>query len=293
MSTPSGGENGPALITGAARRIGLAIAGRLAREGRPVVLHTSQRSAREAELAAQAIRTQGGRAAIVGADLSDARQTEEMIEFAERAFGPFTLLVNNASMFELNSARDFSLEVYERQFAVNLRAPLGILSRNFAGRLPEGVEGSIVNIIDQRVWRLTPRYFSYTLAKSALWTATRTMAQSFAPNIRVNAVGPGPVFPSQNYGEKGFEIEARSVPLHRPADVAGIVDAVIYLSHARNVTGQMIAVDSGQHLAWETPDVLPEKGKAVSRIQSALGRRLMVNSMRPSASSRQNSISVI
>ncbi len=157
-----------------------------------------------------------------------------------------------------NSARDFSLEVYERQFAVNLRAPL-ILSRNFAARLPEGVEGCIVNIIDQRVWRLTPRYFSYTLAKSALWTATRTMAQSFAPNIRVNAVGPGPVFPSQNYGEKGFEIEARGVPLHRPADVAGIVDAVIYLSHARNVTGQMIAVDSGQHLAWETPDVLPEK----------------------------------
>ncbi len=107
MSTPSGGENGPALITGAARRIGLAIAGRLAQEGRPVVLHTSQRSAREAELAAQAIRTRGGRAAIVGADLSDARQTEEMIEFAERAFGPFTLLVNNASVFELELGARF------------------------------------------------------------------------------------------------------------------------------------------------------------------------------------------
>jgi len=259
MSAAPGGENGPALITGAARRIGLAIAGRLAHEGRPVVLHTSLRSAEEAELAAQAIRTRGGQAAIVGADLEDARQTQELIEFAERAFGPFTLLVNNASVFELDSAQDFSIDVYERQLAVNLRAPL-ILSRDFAARLPEGAEGCIVNIVDQRVWRLTPRYFTYTLAKSALWTATRTMAQSFAPRIRVNAVGPGPVFPSANYGEEAFEIEARGVPMRRPADVAGIVDAVIYLSRARSVTGQMIAVDSGQHIAWETPDVMPEKG---------------------------------
>jgi NAD(P)-dependent dehydrogenase (short-subunit alcohol dehydrogenase family) len=260
MSVASGVESGPALLTGAARRIGLAIAGRLAHEGRPVVLHSSQRSMQEAELAAQAIRARGGRAAIVCADLADARQTGDLIEFAQRAFGPFTLLVNNASVFELDSARDFSLEIYERQLAVNLRAPL-ILARDFAKRLPEDAEGSIINIIDQRVWRLTPRYFSYTLAKSALWTATRTMAQSFAPRVRVNAVGPGPVFPSENYGEEGFEIEARGVPMRRAADVAGVVEAVMYLTRARSVTGQMIAVDSGQHLAWETPDVLPEKGK--------------------------------
>lgn len=258
MSAASDGKNGPALITGAARRIGLAIAGRLAKVGRPVVLHTSRRSAEEAELAAQAIRTLGGQAAIVEADLADACQTQELIENAERAFGPFTLLVNNASVFELDSAQDFSLEVYERQLAVNLRAPL-LLSRDFAARLPEDAEGCIVNIVDQRVWRLTPRYFTYTLAKSALWTATRTMAQSLAPRVRVNAVGPGPVFPNESYGEEGFEIESHGVPMRRAADVAGIVDAVIYLSGARSVTGQMIAVDSGQHLAWETPDVLPER----------------------------------
>jgi NAD(P)-dependent dehydrogenase (short-subunit alcohol dehydrogenase family) len=257
MGAASGGREGPALVTGAARRIGLAIAGRLAHAGRPVVLHASRRSAQEAELAASAIRARGGRAAVVCADLSDARECQELVAFAARQFGPIALLVNNASVFEPDAARDFSLDVYERQLAVNLRAPL-LLARDMAAQLPADQEGAIINIIDQRVWRLTPRYFSYTLAKSALWTATRTMAQSFAPRIRVNAVGPGPVFPNATYGEEGFETEARSVPLERAADVSGVVDAVVYLAEARSVTGQMIAVDGGQHLAWRTPDVLPE-----------------------------------
>ena len=160
-------------------------------------------------------------------------------------------------MFELDNAQDFSLDVYERQMAINLRAPL-LLAQSFAARLPAGAEGAVINILDQRVWRLTPRYFTYTIAKSALWTATRTMAQAYAPNIRVNAVGPGPVLPNAFYGEKGFEAEVAGVPLERPTEMSSVVDAVIYLSNARNVTGQMIAVDSGQHLAWRTPDVLPE-----------------------------------
>ncbi len=251
-------NRGPALVTGAARRIGLAIAGRFAQQGRPVVLHASQRSFEEAELAAQAIRARGGRASAVAADLADARETEGLIEAAARDFGPVTLLVNNASLFESDHAEDFSVELFDRHFATNLRAPL-ILAREMAARLPQGEEGAIVNIIDQRVWRLTPQYFSYTLAKSALWTATRTMAQAFAPRIRVNAVGPGPVFPNKKSGEAGFEAEARNVPLHRAADVSGVVDAVVYLAGARSVTGQMIAVDSGQHLAWRTPDVLPDE----------------------------------
>jgi NAD(P)-dependent dehydrogenase (short-subunit alcohol dehydrogenase family) len=250
-------SGGAALVTGAARRIGLAIAGRLAREGRPVVLHSSPRSAEEAELAAQAIRAQGGRAAVAIADLADAAATQGLVDFASRAFGPLTLLVNNASIFEVDDAQDFSLERYERQMAINLRAPL-LLARDFAAALPEGREGAIVNMIDQRVWRLTPRYFSYTLAKSALWTATRTMAQAFAPRIRVNAVGPGPVFPNEALGDREFEIEARGVPLGHAADVSGVVDAVVFLARAKSVTGQMIAVDSGQHLAWRTPDVAPE-----------------------------------
>ncbi|MBU3886882.1 SDR family oxidoreductase [Methylosinus sporium] len=257
MSAGGAGGSGPVLVTGAARRIGLAIAARLAHCGRPVVLHASHRSIEEAELAAQAIRAKGGRAAVVGADLSDARETEALMGIAARAFGPVTLLVNNASVFELDAAQDFSVDVFDRQFAIDLRAPL-LLARDMAAQLPEEAEGAIVNIVDQRVFRLTPRYFTYTLAKSALWTATRTMAQAFAPRIRVNAVGPGPVFPNTVHGQTGFETEARGVPLRRPADVSGVVDAVVFLAEARSVTGQMIAVDGGQHLAWETPDVLPD-----------------------------------
>lgn len=250
-------HSGPALVTGAARRIGLAIAGRLAREGRPVVVHSSQRSAEEAELAAEAIRQQGGRACVAVADLANADETGRLVDFAARAFGPPTLLVNNASVFEVDQASDFTLERYERAMAINLRAPL-ILARDFAAALPEGEAGAIVNIIDQRVWRLTPRYFSYTLSKSALWTATRTMAQAYAPRIRVNGVGPGPVFPNEALGDRDFEIETRGVPLGHAAEVSGVVDAVIYLSKAKSVTGQMIAVDAGQHLAWRTPDVADE-----------------------------------
>jgi NAD(P)-dependent dehydrogenase (short-subunit alcohol dehydrogenase family) len=257
MSEGGDDADGPVLVTGAPRRIGLAIAERFAREGRPLVLHASPRSAEQAELAAHAIRQRGGRAATAIADLADAESTQRLIEQAGEAFGPLRLLVNNASIFEVDAAQDFSIELYERQMQVNLRAPL-LLSRDFAAALPASVDGAIVNILDQRVLRLTPRYFSYTLSKSALWAATRTMAQAYAPRIRVNAVGPGPVFANAALGEREFEMEARGVPLQRAADVSGVVDAVVYLSRAKSVTGQMIAVDSGQHLGWRTPDVGPE-----------------------------------
>lgn len=254
MSEGGDDSDGPVLVTGAPRRIGLALVERFAREGRPVVLHASSRSAEEAELAAHAIRQRGGRAATAIADLADAESTQRLIGEAGAPFGPLRLLVNNASIFEIDAAQDFSLELYERQMQINLRAPL-LLSRDFVAALPASANGAIVNILDQRVWRLTPLYFTYTLSKSALWAATRTMAQAFAPRVRVNAVGPGPVFPNAALGEREFEMEARGVPLQRAADVSGVVDAVVYLSRAKSVTGQMIAVDSGQHLGWRTPDV--------------------------------------
>ena len=244
-----------ALVTGSSKRIGLRIAERLARAGYAMVLHCSPSSQAEAERAASRIAADGGKAAALSADLSLAAAANGLIEQAGAIFGPLTLLVSNASIFEDDSAVDFDLDRFDRHLAVNLRAPAA-LARDFAKQAPPDADASIVNIIDQRVLNLNPRYFSYTLSKAALWTATLTMAQAFAPKIRVNAVGPGPVFPNKSEGETGFLREVRGLPLGRPVDQDDIADAVLYLAKARNVTGQMIAVDAGQHLAWRTPDIL-------------------------------------
>jgi NAD(P)-dependent dehydrogenase (short-subunit alcohol dehydrogenase family) len=171
------------------------------------------------------------------------------------ALGPVTLLVNNASLFEADAACAFDARLFDQHMAVNLRAPLQLAS-DFAAQLPEGREGLIVNLLDQRVWRLNPHFFSYTLTKSALWTATQTMAQAFAPRIRVNGVGPGPTLANHMQRAEDFRREAESIPLQRAITPDEIVAAVLFLLEARSVTGQMIAVDGGQHLAWKTPDVL-------------------------------------
>jgi NAD(P)-dependent dehydrogenase (short-subunit alcohol dehydrogenase family) len=245
-----------ALVTGGAKRIGRHISERLAREGYRVVLHCSEASRGPAEIAAAGIIAAGGKAATFACDLAAPRELDRLVGEAGTIFGPFSLLVNNAAVFEADEAAAFDLDRFDRHFAVNLRAP-AVLCRDFARDLPAGTEGAIVNIIDQRVWRPTPQYFSYTLSKAALWTATRTMAQAFASSrIRVNAVGPGPVLPNLDQGEPGFAHEVEGLPLHRPVMLDDIGDAVLYLARARNVTGQMIAVDAGQHLAWETPDIV-------------------------------------
>lgn len=243
-------------MTGAARRIGLHIAERLTNAGYAVVIHCSEASRERAETAIKNINQRGGEVRAVTADLADPAALQGLISRAGSIFGPLTLLVNNAAIFESDEAANFDLDRWERHFAVNLRAP-ATLSRDFARDLPKGVEGAIVNIIDQRVWRPTPQYFTYTLSKAALWTATRTMAQAFAERrIRVNAIGPGPVLPNETQGELGFEHEVEGLPLGRAVGLDDIADAVLYLANARNVTGQMIAVDAGQHLAWRTPDVV-------------------------------------
>jgi NAD(P)-dependent dehydrogenase (short-subunit alcohol dehydrogenase family) len=247
-------QAGPVLVTGSARRIGLALAQGFARAGWPVVLHASPRSLAAAHDAAAALVAEGFRAQALACDLASAREARELIPHAEAPFGPLALLVNNSALFEPDSARDFTPEALERHFAVNLRAPL-LLAQAFAARLPEGAKGSIINMIDQRVFRLTPRDFTYTLSKSALWTATRTMAQAFAPRIRVNAIGPGPALSNKIAGEAGFARETAGVPLGEAVSLESLVEAAFYLARARHVTGQMIAVDSGQHLAWRTPDV--------------------------------------
>jgi NAD(P)-dependent dehydrogenase (short-subunit alcohol dehydrogenase family) len=245
-----------ALVTGATRRIGLHIAERLALAGYCVVLHCRDGSREACGLAVTRIKQGGGKAGTLAADLADPKEVEGLIAEAGKIFGPLTLLVNNAAVFEADEPGHFNHGLWDRHFAVNLWAP-AVLSRDFVRDLPAGAEGAIVNMIDQRVWRPTPQYFSYTLSKAALWTATRTMAQAFAARgVRVNAVGPGPVLPNEWQGEIGFEHEVEGVPLARPIGLDDIGDAVLYLAGARNVTGQMIAVDAGQHLAWQTPDIV-------------------------------------
>jgi NAD(P)-dependent dehydrogenase (short-subunit alcohol dehydrogenase family) len=250
-------KDGPqvAIVTGAARRIGAAIAQRLAAERCAVVLHTSLSGQKEGEAEADRIREHGGNANVVPCDLTGAYAGSVLFSEAERVFGAVTLLVNNASLFEPDRAEDFTSELFNPHIAVNLRAPL-LLAQEMRRRLPEDRNGSIINVIDQRVLRPNPLYFSYSLSKSALWSATITMAQAFAPKIRVNAVAPGPVLPNVHDGPQAFREEAAALPLKRAASVEDVCDAVIYLANAQSVTGQLIAVDGGQHIAWETPDVL-------------------------------------
>lgn len=247
---------GAALVTGAARGIGRAIAERLAGAGYSVVMHCSERSRAGTEAAAASLARLGRKACALPSELSEPDSLARLTGKAAAVFGPLTLLVNNAAIFSVDEAGAFDPEDLDRHIAINLKAPL-ILSRDFAAQLPSGKEGAIVNIIDQRVFRPTPQFFTYTLSKSALWAATRTMAQAFSPQgIRVNAVGPGPVSPNYSQGEAGFAKEVRGVPLARAVAPEEIASAVLYLAQARNVTGQMIAVDAGQHLAWKTPDVV-------------------------------------
>ena len=243
-----------ALVTGGARRIGRAIVERLARAGYAVAIHHGD-SREQAESLAGELGASGARCCTLSADLADAEAAAGLVPAAERALGPVTLLVNNAASFVADDIRSLDIAAWDRQFAINLRAP-SLLIGAFANRLPEGASGAIVNIVDQRVWKLTPQYYSYTLTKAALLTATRTLAQALAPRIRVNAVGPGPTFPNAYDGAERMEQEAAATLLGRKVSPAEIAEAVLYLAQAHSVTGQMIAVDAGQHLGWRTPDIV-------------------------------------
>ncbi len=242
-----------ALVTGGARRIGKAIVEDLAAHGFAVAIHCN-RSREDADVLAGQLRRSGARVEVLPADLTDAAETDALIATATKALGPVGLLVNNASIFQDDSVEDFDPAVAERHFAIHVNAP-ALLARRFAETLPAGSEGLIVNIIDQRVWRLTPRYFSYTLSKSALWTATRTMAQALAPRIRVNAIGPGPTLANARQDAEDFDAQVDGLILGKGPSLAEFGATIRYLWEARSVTGQMIALDGGQHLAWQTPDV--------------------------------------
>lgn len=245
-------DKGAALVTGAAKRIGRAIALRLAADGLRVAVHfhESHDAAREV---CDEISAQGGHAAAIGCDLADVSSLNRCVDDATRALGPLTCLVNNASLFAPDRLETMREEDWDRHIGVNVKAPV-FLSQAFAAALPATHSGAIVNIIDQRVLKLTPQYYSYTISKAALWTATKTMAQALGPRIRVNAIGPGPTLASGHQASDQFAAQRKATLLERGVAPADIAEAVVYLLNSPVVTGQMIAVDSGQHLAWQTPD---------------------------------------
>lgn len=237
-----------ALVTGAADRVGAAIARRLAADGWAVLVHYRS-SAPRAESVAAAIRAAGGRAATVGADLADRVQRRGLVAAAAKPFGPLTLLVNNASSFERDAVADLDEALWDAHFAVHAEAP-AFLSRDFAAQLPPGASGNIVNIVDERVLDLSPAYFSYTLSKSVLWTMTRTLAQSLAPAIRVNAIAPGPTVPPPHVTAEAHAHRLTELPLAMSADETGIADGVMAILGLPAMTGQMLALDGGEHLEF-------------------------------------------
>ena len=243
---------GTVLVTGAALRIGRVIALDFARQGWRVVAHYHRSEAEALDLVAS-IEAQGGRAVALQAELARERETETLVSRAVEAAGPLTCLVNNASPFENDTVETATRESWDLHLEANLRAPF-VLIQHFARQLPDGVEGNIVNMLDQRIWRLTPNFVSYTVSKAGLWTLTRTMAQALAPRIRVNAIGPGPTMKSRRQSEAHFERQRRSTILGRGADPEEVCAAIRFLLGTPSITGQMIALDGGQHLAWRTPD---------------------------------------
>ena len=254
MQNPSPESRPPAaLVTGAAQRIGRAIALALARAGYAVAVHAHASRAQADALCAE-IAGFGGQARTVLADLAVHEAVLGLVAAARAAVGPLTLVVNNAGGFERDQIEDLDRERFDRHFAVNLRAPL-FLAQAFAAQAPEGADASVVNIVDQRVFKPTPQFLTYGLTKSALHTATIMLAQALAPRVRVNAVAPGPTLPSPRQDPAAFARQAQAVPLGRGPTPAEIADAVLYLAQARSVTGATLAVDGGQHLAWRTPDV--------------------------------------
>jgi NAD(P)-dependent dehydrogenase (short-subunit alcohol dehydrogenase family) len=237
-----------ALVTGAATRIGAAIARRLAGEGFAVIIHYRSRPD-EAEALAADIRESGARAVTVRADLARREQRSRVVAEAAAHFGPLTLLVNNASSFDRDSVRDLDEALWDQHFAIHAEAP-AFLARDFAAQLPAGTKGNIINLIDARVLDLSPAFFSYTLSKAVLWTMTQTLAQSLAPDIRVNAIAPGPAVPPPDVTPEAHAKRNLELPLQQAADAEGLADGVIAVLKLPTLTGQMLALDGGEHLEW-------------------------------------------
>lgn len=253
-----------ALVTGAGARLGQAMALYLGRRGYDVAVHyaASETGARDTVAGLAAM---GRQAVALQADLLEEAATRELVNRASAALGgPLTCLINNASIFEYDNIENGTRESWDRHVESNLRAPF-VLTQNFAGQVPAPetdamgepvAQGLVINMLDQRIHKLTPEFMSYTIAKMGLWAMTRTTAQALAPRVRVNGIGPGPTLQGHRQSADHFDRQRAATVLKRGANPADITAALGYFLDAPAVTGQMLAVDGGQHLAWETPDVL-------------------------------------
>ena len=252
-----------ALVTGAGQRIGRALALSLAGRGYDIAVHYSS-SSDGADSVVSEIEALGQQAVAFRADLLDDAETAALVPMAADALGPLSVLVNNASIFEYDALLSATQDSWNRHIGSNLKAPF-FLTQAFAKQAPAAQSDAlgevlasslVINMIDQRVRKLTPEFMTYTLAKSALWTLTRTSAQALAPAIRVNAIGPGPTLRGARQTEDHFRRQRESTILKRGADPEGIARALEYFLDSPSVTGQLLCVDGGQHLAWKTADIL-------------------------------------
>jgi NAD(P)-dependent dehydrogenase (short-subunit alcohol dehydrogenase family) len=240
------------LVTGGAKRIGAAISNDLAAHGWAVAVHYNT-SGDEARELVGGITEDGGRAVAVQADLRREDEAAGLMSLAARELGPVSCLVNNASIFEKDTPETATKDSWDAHMQVNLRAPF-VLTQAFAAGLPDDLEGNVINMIDQRVWNLTPSFTSYTVSKAGLWALTRSLALALAPNIRINAIGPGPTLPSTRQTDQDFILQWTALPLGRNIMPEEICDAVRFIINAPAMTGQMIALDGGQHLGWRAGD---------------------------------------
>ena len=241
------------IITGGATRMGATIARKLSGPNKEILIHYNK-SKLKAEKLKKELSKKGTKVYLVKGDLSKETDIKKIIKFAKSKLKFFDCLVNNASLFENDKLENFSLDSWSKHLRTNLRAP-ALLTKEFAKNV-KGKNNNIINIIDQRVFKLTPYFFSYTLSKTGLYTLTKTSAMSLAPNIRVNAIAPGPTIKNQRQTEKHFKKQYLATPLKRQVDVEQICNAVDFFIKNISITGQVLAIDSGQNLNWQTPDIM-------------------------------------
>ncbi len=245
------------IITGGATRIGAAIAEDLADGKNQITIHYNK-SKKKAKQLRNILEKKGSKIFLIKADLNKISELNKIINFANVKMKGVNCLINNASLFENDSVKNFSIKKWNKHLNINLRAPV-ILIKQFSKLVPKNVKANIINIIDQRVFKLTPFFLSYTLSKTGLYTLTKTSAMSLAPNIRVNGIAPGPTIKNKRQSLKHFKKQYLSTLLKKSVDTKEICSAIKFLITNKSITGQVIAIDSGQNLNWKTPDITGTK----------------------------------